>query len=80
MSYKEIRKIQKLLKTLRELNKLKQMLKKLKRGMQADEIGSWVKEHQADFAQLSDQDLQMLREKADYDEDAWQEIVRALRR
>lgn len=75
----EIRRLNELLKSLRELKGLQETLKTIKDiNGQRKLLAQWIRDHREDFSHLSDEDLETLREKADYDKEAWREILRQL--
>ena len=65
MNFNEIRKLNELLKTIRNLKNHEEVLR-------------WLRENKKSVRDMSEEDLEMLREHTDYDEEAWQEILREL--
>ena len=61
-----------------ELRRLSELMKHLKGIQKQQELLRWLQEHRELLRQMSPQDLEEVREKAEYDEEAWQEILRQL--
>jgi hypothetical protein len=80
MDFKEIRRIQELMKTVRQLQELRKILDRIKDiNKQQEAIRQFVEEKKDSFWRgSSKEDLEVLREKAGYDEKTWSAIVREL--
>lgn len=61
-----------------ELRRITELLKLLKALKGQQEIVQWIEENKEVLRSLSPEELEDLREKADYDEEAWQEILKQL--
>ena len=71
----ELRRIQQIMRLLQELKRLQEFLKGVRPESKEDEVEGWLREHRELFQGMSKQDLEQVREKADYDKDAWKRIV-----
>jgi hypothetical protein len=79
VDFKEIRRIQELMKTVRQLQELRKTLEKIRDiNKQQEVIRQFMEEKKDQFWRGSKEDLEILREKAGYDEKTWQAIVREL--
>lgn len=80
MDYKELRRIQELMKTARQLQELRKTLEKIRDiKKQQEMIKRFMEEKKDQFWRgSSKEDLEILREKAGYDEKTWESIVREL--
>ncbi len=58
-----------------ELRRLTELLKTLKTLQSQREIIEWIQENKEYIRSMSPEQLEEIREKADYDEEAWQEIL-----
>lgn len=78
MQPEELKRIREILKIASELKQFRETLKKIQ-GIkeQQDKVREFFKAHPM-FSSLSAEDLAFVREKADYDEVSWNEIVKAL--
>lgn len=65
MDFGEIRRLTELLKTLRTLQTQQEILE-------------WLRENKEYIRGMAPEQLEEIREKADYDEEAWQEVLRQL--
>jgi len=61
-----------------ELRRLTQLLKMLKTLHSQQEILEWLRENKEYIRSMEPAQLEELREKADYDKDAWEEVLRQL--
>ena len=78
--FNEIRRIQELMKTVRQLQELRKTLEKIRDiNKQREMIRQFIEEKKDSFWRgSSKEDLEVMREKAGYDEKTWQAIVREL--
>ena len=75
MSLEEYRKLN---ESLQAIKKLQEALSQLKKIGNERQLTHWVQAHRDEFRKLSGEQLESLREKTEYDEEAWQEILRQL--
>ena len=61
------------------MKKLKEILACADRARKQRELALWMREHKDALCRMSSQDLEEIREKADYDKGEWQKIVDQLR-
>ena len=84
MNSRDIKKLTDFLKGVKQLGQLKKLTELLKqirllKAMQNDsDRREWVREHEDLFQGLKPEDWAWLKEKADYDEEAWKKMVRTL--
>lgn len=76
---KDLGKIQQALKAIHTVNKVREALKAVDDVRKAREMILWLKKNREIIRHLSPGELEHLREKAEYDKDAWEEIVRELK-
>ena len=55
------------------------VLKNLKGQAKEEEVEAWLVEHREIFQGMSEKDLEVLREQADYDKQAWEEILKQIK-
>ena len=83
MDPRQIQKLARILKAIKRIQNLKKILKEIKDFRDAREnpdFQSWMKENKPLFNEMDSSELEQVREQVDYDKDAWNEIVRELRR
>ena len=78
MDHRELSQINKLLKSLKEIQKLQRHLKKLSRAHQEKYLEDWASGNKHEYQDLSKSDLEVIREKADYDQKEWEALIRKL--
>lgn len=61
-----------------ELRRLTELLKTLKTLQSQQEIMDWLRENKEYVRAMEPAQLDELREKTDYDKDAWEEMLRKL--
>lgn len=61
-----------------ELRRLTELLKTLKTLQSQQEILEWLRENKEYVRAMEPAQLDELREKADYDKEAWEEVLRQL--
>jgi len=61
-----------------ELRRLTELLKTLKTLQSQQEILEWLRENKEYIRAMEPAQLDELREKADYDKEAWEEVLRQL--
>ncbi|GEM_PF-6496980 len=60
------------------VRKLTNLLKMLKGVKNKQKMLSWLRENKDLLRSMNPQDLDLLRERAEYDEEGWQEILKGL--
>jgi protein subunit release factor A len=80
MDLNELRRLQQLMKSIRQLQELRKTLEKIRDlKTQQQIIRQFIEEKKDSFWRSSSkEDLEMMREKAGYDQETWQRIVREL--
>lgn len=79
MNYKEIRKLTELLKRMNELKKMMAVLRNIRQIRENPETREWFEKNHDFFQGLKPEDWAWLKEKSDYDEKAWAEIIQQFR-
>ena len=77
MNYKELQKLTELLKRMKELKNVMAVLNNLRQMRENPETREWFEKNHDFFQGLKPEDWAWLKEKSDYDEKAWVEIVNA---
>ncbi len=76
MNYRELQKLTELLKRMKELKSVISVLKNLRQMRENPETREWFEKNHDFFQGLKPEDWAWLKEKSDYDEKAWAEIVK----
>ncbi len=66
-------------KLVRDMKRLKEILACTDRARKQKELELWIREHKDSLCRMSSEDLEEIREKADYDKGEWQKIVGQLK-
>lgn len=78
MNYRELQKLTELLKRMKELRNVLAVLKNIRQMRENPETKEWFEKNHDFFQGLKPEDWAWLKEKSDYDEKGWAEIVSAL--
>ena len=79
MNYKETKRLAEIANLVRDMKRLKEILACAEHTRKQKELELWIREHKDSLCRMSSQDLEEIREKADYDEGEWQKIVGQLK-
>ena len=73
--------IQKTLKMIQNLQRLQQTIKLIQESrVRHEEILKWAQTHREEFFDLSDQELEVVREQCEYDPEEWHILLRQLKK
>ena len=79
MNYRKLQELTELLKRMRELKSVIAVLKNIREMRENPETREWFEKNHDFFQGLKPEDWAWLKEKSDYDEKAWAEIVDAFK-
>ena len=74
----ELSRIQKALQAINDIQKLRQVIDSLQNARQARDFIDWLSRNKEHFKSFPEEELERVREKAQYDEEQWRRILKQL--